>query len=118
MNNTTNNTSTITWPTSSTNQIFSPTITLADSAIRSNPMEIDRGGKISINGKDADILINDVSLMDTLNGISERLNLLSINPELESDWEELRLLGEQYRKLESEIIEKQKFWNTLKNKKS
>jgi hypothetical protein len=32
---------------------------------------------------------------------------------LESEWNELRELGEQYRKLEADLLAKQKMWATL-----
>jgi hypothetical protein len=38
-----------------------------------------------------------------------------VNTELESDWEELKELGDRYRELEAEIIAKQTMFNTLKN---
>jgi hypothetical protein len=70
-------------------------------------------GRLDLKGQGADIVINDVSLNDTLKGIQERLNLLTPNPALESEWNELRELGEQYRKLEADLLAKQKMWATL-----
>jgi hypothetical protein len=52
--------------------------------------------------------------METLRGIQDRLHMLRPNTELEAEWDELRELGEQYRKLEAEFKEKNKMWNTLK----
>jgi hypothetical protein len=52
--------------------------------------------------------------MKTLTSIQERLNILTPAPELEKDWDQLRKLGEQYRKLEAEFEEKSKMWKTLK----
>ena len=40
--------------------------------------------------------------------------MLVPNPELEKEWEELKRLGDAYRKLEAECKEKSKVWNTLK----
>lgn len=62
----------------------------------------------------ADIKIGDVSLMNTLNTINRRLAILQVNPELEAKWEELKELGERYRELEKEILDKEKVWNILK----
>ena len=70
--------------------------------------------KINLEGKDADIVINGFSLVDAINNIQDRLNCLQINPELEAEWNELRALGDQYRKLEKQIIEKQATWDRLK----
>lgn len=71
-------------------------------------------GTLALAGDNADILINGQSLNDTLRGIQDRLNLLRPNPELESKWDQLRELGEAYRKLEAELEEKQRMWDTLK----
>lgn len=70
-------------------------------------------GKLQLNGKDADIEINGESLVAMLKRIEQRLNLLSVNPELESEWEELRKLGNQYRELEQRIKDKQETWAKL-----
>ena len=79
-----------------------------------NPMMVGAEGSLSLKGKDADIDINGVSLMKTLTSIQERLNILTPAPELEKDWDQLRELGEQYRKLTAEFEEKSKMWKTLK----
>ncbi len=71
-------------------------------------------GVVELHGEKADIRVNGESMMQTLRDIQDRLNMLRPNPELEAEWDELRALGEQYRKLESEFKEKSKMWNTLK----
>ena len=70
--------------------------------------------KIKLDGADADIEINGVSLWTTMQEISNRLNIMQTNPELETEWKELRELGDQYRKLEKHIKEKQATWDKLK----
>ena len=72
--------------------------------VQSPPMA---GPKIKLDGADADIEINGVSLWRTMQEISNRLNIMHTNPELETQWQELRELGEQYRKLEQHILDKQ-----------
>jgi Asp/Glu/hydantoin racemase len=62
---------------------------------------------------DRDIVVQGCSLMATLNSIQQRLNILEPNPALEAEWNELHKLGERYRQLESELLEKQKMWKTL-----
>jgi hypothetical protein len=79
------------------------------SQIVSNP-----DGVLNLNGKNADIKINDISLNDTLKTIQERLNILVPNSLLENEWAELKKLGEQYRKLEAELEEKSRMWTALK----
>jgi hypothetical protein len=71
-------------------------------------------GKINLEGENADIVVNGISLVDAINSIRDRLNCLQINPKLEEEWEELRALGDQYRELERQILEKQATWDRLK----
>jgi hypothetical protein len=73
-----------------------------------------QSAKIQLNGKDADIEVNGESLMTMLHRIEKRLNLLTPNTKLEEEWEELRELGEQYRRLEQHIKDKQATWDRLK----
>ena len=73
-----------------------------------------KGGQLYLEGDDADIKINGESLMKTLQGLEQRLNILRPNPELEAEWDQLRELGDRYRQLETELMEKQKMWNKLK----
>lgn len=61
-----------------------------------------------------DIKMGGRSLTQTLDAIEQRLNILQPNPELETEWLELRELGQRYRQLEAELLEKQKMWATLK----
>ena len=70
--------------------------------------------KINLEGENADIVVNGVSLVDAINSIKDRLNCLQINPALEAEWEELRALGDQYRELERQILEKQATWDRLR----
>ena len=61
-----------------------------------------------------DLMLDGVSLKQLL---EERLNLMVPNPELEKEWDQLKELGNQYRKLEADLKEKAKMWQAL-NKKS
>jgi hypothetical protein len=70
--------------------------------------------RINLDGENADIVVNGHSLVDAINSIRDRLNCLQINPALEKEWEELRSLGDQYRTLEKQILEKQATWDRLK----
>jgi len=72
------------------------------------------GALLELNGDKADIKINGVSLNDTLTAIQKKLDVLTVNPKLEKEWDELKALGEQYRKLEFELAEKSKMWAALK----
>lgn len=90
------------------------TMTWNAAASQNNPMVLDQSGTIALTGENADIKINGVSLCDTLTAIQDQLNILRPNTELEAEWDQLRELGEQYRKLEAEFKEKTKMWKTLK----
>jgi hypothetical protein len=70
--------------------------------------------QIDLKGPEADIRINGVSVVDMLTTIQDRLNVLVPNPELEAEWDQLRELGEQYRKLEKKVKEQGDMWARLK----
>ena len=72
-------------------------------------------GKMALKGDGADIDINGKSLKDWMEKVEERLNILIPNPELEKEWDDLRRLGERYRKLEKKCKEKAEVWKKLKS---
>jgi len=61
-----------------------------------------------------EVTIRGVKLDERLNAIEERLGILRPNNDLEGRWEKLKALGEEYRKLEQEILEGEDIWATLK----
>ena len=69
---------------------------------------------VVLEGEDADIIINGKSLYNWLTHIERRLGMLTPNPEVEGEWEELKQLSERYRELEKTCIEKTKMWKGLK----
>ena len=71
-------------------------------------------GSIEIKGEDADIKINGKSMKVWMEAVEERLNILTPNPELEKEWDDLRHLGERYRALEEKCKEKARMWAALK----
>lgn len=73
-------------------------------------------GKLSLQGDNADIDINGKSMAAWMEKVEERLNILTPNPELEKEWDELRKLGEKYRKLEKKCKEKAEVWKRLSAK--
>lgn len=62
-------------------------------------------GEVSIKGK---------NLSEMLDKIEQRLAILHPNEKLEEKWERLKSLGQMYRELEAEIIEKEAMWAILK----
>ena len=85
----------------------------AGTGININPWATNTSSKIKLDGEGADIEVNGWSLIDAIQKIEQRLNILHPNTELETEWEELRALGEQYRKLEQHIKDKQATWDRL-----
>jgi hypothetical protein len=79
-----------------------------------NPWTSTTSGKIKLDGADADVEINGISLLKTMQEIQNRLNLLQPNVALETEWEELYVLGKKYRELEQQIKDKQATWDRLK----
>ena len=72
---------------------------------------------LKVNGDaeiDGDIKIKGKSLSEAIENIEKRLAILHPNEKLEEKWEELKALGERYRELEKDILEKEKIWNMLK----
>jgi hypothetical protein len=63
---------------------------------------------------ECDIRIGDFSLKDSLARIEKQLGILNINEKLESEWAELKELGEKYRELEKNIKDKIHVWDILK----
>ena len=112
----------INWPNTTPNITVTPNTSpwvVNDSAINwRNPSvntTITQSGTIELQGEKADIKINGVSLTEQLKAIQDRLNILVPNTKLESDWEELRELGNQYRQLEQKIKDQVDVWERLKS---
>ncbi len=64
-------------------------------------------GKLTVGGRD---------LGKCLENIEARLNILRPNHDLEAEWDELRELGEKYRQMERDMLEKLALVETLKKK--
>ncbi len=77
-------------------------------------VNVQQGGSIEITGENADIKINGKSMKTWMEAVEERLNILTPNPEMEKDWDDLRRLGQRYRKLEQKCKDKARMWEALK----
>ena len=75
---------------------------------------VNQSGTMELKGDNADIKVNGRSLMDAIDALEQRLNILVPNPELEAEWDELRELGDRYRELERLCKEKGDMWAKLK----
>jgi len=62
-------------------------------------------GKLQLEGKDADIVMNGVSLKEILDGITDRLSILQPKPELLAKYDNLREAYEHYKTLEKLLTE-------------
>jgi len=82
----------------------------ADWSINNN-----RSATIKLSGEDADIDINGKSMKSWMQQVEQRLNILTVNPELEKEWTELKELGDRYRELEKRCKEKSDVWTKLKS---
>jgi hypothetical protein len=91
------------WPNTS------PTYSYSDLSITQTP-----SAKITLTGDDADIEINGESVVSMLREIRDRLNILQVSAEMESEWDELRILREQYETKLAECREKSRAWAALK----
>ena len=74
-----------------------------------------RSGTISLRGEDADIEINGESLLGMIRGIQDRLNILSPDPDMEQEWDQLREIRQQYEAKLAECREKSRMWKQLKD---
>ena len=70
-------------------------------------------GKVKIT--EDDIEIEGLSLRKTLLDLQARLAIMTPNPVLEKEFDELKACGDRYRELEKEFTEQLKMWNTLKS---
>ena len=101
--------------TTNTTNATSPWLSVSNGGTGSSPtMAINPSASIEIKGEDADIKINGKSMVTWMEAVEERLNILTPNPELEKDWDDLRRLGQRYRALEKKCKEKAKMWEALK----
>jgi hypothetical protein len=80
-------------------------------------MQVNQSGKISLQGKDADVDINGVSLKETLESIQEMLGVMKMDPALEREFDELKAAGEHYRQLHERFKEQKAVWDTLKQER-
>jgi len=62
----------------------------------------------------ADIVVGGKSLTQAIEKIEQRLAILTPNTELESRWEQLKELRNQYIELERDLLEKEKIMKILK----
>lgn len=111
----TTNIGTLGWNNSTYTATASPyTYSLNDTVTASS---IQTGRQLYVNGDatiDGDLTLKGVKLSERLDAIEQRLGILRPNNDLEGKWEKLKKLGEEYRKMEKEILEQESMWDILK----
>lgn len=75
---------------------------------------LDKEGGITLD-KDSDIKLGELSLKDFIEKVNDRLGILVTNPKLETEFEQLRDLANQYKKLEAELTAQMEVWDILKS---
>lgn len=73
-----------------------------------------QSGTLELQGKNADLKINGVSLSETLESIQEMLGVMKMDSALEKEFDELKQAGTQYRRLRDKFREQKDIWDTLK----
>jgi len=74
-------------------------------AIQGKTLQLDAG---------ADIKFGDASLMETLREIRSQIGMLTPDPKLESEFEELKACAQEYERLRQKFLDQKKVWETLK----
>jgi len=86
------------YPSSS---VLTATGTGATTWANNNISKMNVKGQLNLDGEGADIIINGVSLIDLMNGITDRLSILQPSPEKLEKYEALRQAYEHYKTLEA-----------------
>jgi hypothetical protein len=64
---------------------------------------------------DGEFILNGVSVDKRLQKLEDYFGIIHTNSKLEDRWEDLKKLGEEYRKLEAHLLKKEQVWAKLKN---
>jgi len=83
-------------------------------AVNNTAPTLQQSGTLELNGKNADLKINGVSLTETLVSIQEMLGVMKMDSALEREFDELKQAGTRYRRLRDKFREQKDIWNTLK----
>lgn len=83
-------------------------------AVNNTAATLQQSGTLELNGKNADLKINGVSLSETLEGLQEMLGVMKMDSALEREFDELKEAGIQYRRLRDKFREQKEVWDTLK----
>ena len=107
--------SNVVWTTSGTSTGINWNQSAVGGIYHNPAMEVNQGGKLALKGDNADIDINGKSMIKWMQAMEERMNWMQPNVELEKEWDDLKKLGDRYRKLEQKCREKADVWKKLKS---
>jgi hypothetical protein len=107
--------SNVVWTTSGTSTGINWNQSAVGGIYHNPAMEVNQGGKLALKGENADIDINGKSMVKWMQAMEERMNWMQPNVELEKEWDDLKKLGDRYRKLEQKCREKADMWKKLKS---
>jgi hypothetical protein len=107
--------SNVVWTTSGTSTGINWNQSAVGGIYHNPAMEVNQGGKLALKGENADIDINGKSMVKWMQAMEERMNWMQPNVELEKEWDDLKKLGDRYRKLEQKCKEKAEMWKKLKS---
>jgi len=107
--------SNVVWTTSGTSTGINWNQSAVGGIYHNPAMEVNQGGKLALKGENADIDINGKSMVKWMQAMEERMNWMQPNVELEKEWDDLKKLGDRYRKLEQKCREKAEMWKKLKS---
>jgi hypothetical protein len=74
--------------------------------------ELDVTHTLNVEGE---FILNGVSVDKRLQKLEDYFGIIQTNSKLEDRWEDLKKLGEEYRKLEAHLLKKEQVWAKLKN---
>lgn len=106
-----NGTSSINWSSASNTSPW----TTVGSTISVDPNI--KGATLHVKGNaefDGDVTIKGTNLTELIENIESRLAILHPNEKLEEKWEKLKLLGDEYRAMEKDILHAEEMWKILK----
>ena len=83
------------------NSVLTSTGTGATTWANNTSSKMNVKGQLNLDGEGADIIINGVSLIDLLNGITDRLSILQPKPDMLEKYDNIRQAYEHYKTLEA-----------------
>lgn len=103
----------VTFPTTNVTTRISNTTDTYYMNTPKNVLTVGESGKLELRGDNADIVIGERSLVETLERIEQQLNIITQRPDLEARWAKLTQAREAYEACLADVIEKDTIWREL-----